>query len=611
MALVALVLSIPFASAGAGGCSGSASTTTSACTWPGPSGCAAASARRPRPATRWARTGSPSRSRRCRGSASARPSSARSSRSASSPALTALAALRRARPGRRAARGDAGRDLLPRRLLLRPGRLQGDRPRRSSSSPSPSACATSTATAPTVGDAAAEGPRAGSALGSAVLAWRWPAGSSSPTASPGSPGRSRSSRSGASPCPRCGAALAPRALLRFLLRPATLLGDRRARPGWRSLPRWSGPSASSTPSTRSPGRNTYGPVSPIEALGVWPAANYRLDAAGGAQLTGLAGAIGALAVLARRRLVGAAARAGGAARARRLRRPLPRRAAVQRRLLAGQGADDRRPAGDAGRDPAAAARPSATVTVARDADRVRARLDGARGRLRRRRRLLQLPGPARRPGRPAGPRRRAARLPADPARRTGPLRRPGPLRGLRADGRRHPRAAGRVPRRRRRAEPGEALRHRRRLQPDRLRLLLARHPRPLPLRGHRPRRLEQPGPARASSASPRPPPTCSGNGPAKTPEDRHVLLEGTDAGGPGGLRRAGDPHPPRQARARLALPGAAIGRKARWDARQTCCDSGERNRADAAARPRPLAPLAAVLLALRPDPVGARLPARS
>ncbi len=46
------------------------------------------------------------------------------------------------------------------------------------------------------------------------------------------------------------------------------------------------------------GTNTYGPVSPIEALGVWPGANYRLNSAGGAQLTGLATAIGALAVLA-------------------------------------------------------------------------------------------------------------------------------------------------------------------------------------------------------------------------------------------------------------------------------------------------------------------------
>lgn len=46
------------------------------------------------------------------------------------------------------------------------------------------------------------------------------------------------------------------------------------------------------------GTNTYGPVSPIEVLGIWPASNYRLDAAGGAQLTGLATAIGTIAVLA-------------------------------------------------------------------------------------------------------------------------------------------------------------------------------------------------------------------------------------------------------------------------------------------------------------------------
>jgi hypothetical protein len=46
------------------------------------------------------------------------------------------------------------------------------------------------------------------------------------------------------------------------------------------------------------GTDTYGPVSPIEALGVWFASNYRLEAAGGAQLTGLTTAIAAIAVLA-------------------------------------------------------------------------------------------------------------------------------------------------------------------------------------------------------------------------------------------------------------------------------------------------------------------------
>ena len=58
----------------------------------------------------------------------------------------------------------------------------------------------------------------------------------------------------------------------------------------------------------------------------------------------------------RRRLVGAPPRPGGADRARRLRRPLPRLPALQRRLLPGQGADDRGAPGDAGRDPPAAGR---------------------------------------------------------------------------------------------------------------------------------------------------------------------------------------------------------------------------------------------------------------
>ena len=45
------------------------------------------------------------------------------------------------------------------------------------------------------------------------------------------------------------------------------------------------------------GTNTYGPVSPAEALGIWPASNYRLNAVGGAHLSGLATAVAALAVI--------------------------------------------------------------------------------------------------------------------------------------------------------------------------------------------------------------------------------------------------------------------------------------------------------------------------
>ena len=46
------------------------------------------------------------------------------------------------------------------------------------------------------------------------------------------------------------------------------------------------------------GSNTYGPVSPVEAFGVWPAANYRLNAAGGASDGLIAAVIGGVALIA-------------------------------------------------------------------------------------------------------------------------------------------------------------------------------------------------------------------------------------------------------------------------------------------------------------------------
>jgi hypothetical protein len=91
-------------------------------------------------------------------------------------------------------------------------------------------------------------------------------------------------------------ALAPRALLRFLLRPATLVAIV-ALVGLAVVVTIAGPFGFAHGVNKVAGANTYGPVSPIEALGVWPAADYRLDAAGGAPLAGLAGAIGALAML--------------------------------------------------------------------------------------------------------------------------------------------------------------------------------------------------------------------------------------------------------------------------------------------------------------------------
>jgi len=91
-------------------------------------------------------------------------------------------------------------------------------------------------------------------------------------------------------------ALAPRALARFLLRPATLaaIGVLAVLAVVVTV---AGPFGFASGFNKVAGSNTYGPVSPIEALGIWPAANYRLNAAGGAPLAGLAGAVGALAML--------------------------------------------------------------------------------------------------------------------------------------------------------------------------------------------------------------------------------------------------------------------------------------------------------------------------
>jgi hypothetical protein len=91
-------------------------------------------------------------------------------------------------------------------------------------------------------------------------------------------------------------ALRPRSLLRILLRPVTLLGI--VVLAGLALLLTVGPLGFAGSFNKVAGSNTYGPVSPVEALGVWWTPNYRLNAAGGAHLAGLAGAIGALGVLA-------------------------------------------------------------------------------------------------------------------------------------------------------------------------------------------------------------------------------------------------------------------------------------------------------------------------
>src|SRR6476620_10656309 len=88
----------------------------------------------------------------------------------------------------------------------------------------------------------------------------------------------------------------PRALLRFLLRPLTLLTIV-VLGGLAVVLTIAGPFGFAHGFNKVAGSNTYGPVSPLEALGIWPAANYRLDAVGGADLPGLAGAISILALL--------------------------------------------------------------------------------------------------------------------------------------------------------------------------------------------------------------------------------------------------------------------------------------------------------------------------
>jgi hypothetical protein len=96
--------------------------------------------------------------------------------------------------------------------------------------------------------------------------------------------------------PEVRAALRPQALLRFLLRPVTLFAIL-VLAGFAVLVTVVGPFGFAGSFNKVAGSNTYGPVSPLEALGVWPASNYRLDAAGGARLPGLAGTISILALL--------------------------------------------------------------------------------------------------------------------------------------------------------------------------------------------------------------------------------------------------------------------------------------------------------------------------
>jgi hypothetical protein len=91
-------------------------------------------------------------------------------------------------------------------------------------------------------------------------------------------------------------ALRPRALLRFLLRPLTLLAI--VVLAGLAVLAVVGPFGFAGGFNKVAGSNTYGPVSPLETLGVWWTSNYRLDAVGSAALPWLAGAIAIVALLA-------------------------------------------------------------------------------------------------------------------------------------------------------------------------------------------------------------------------------------------------------------------------------------------------------------------------
>ncbi len=96
--------------------------------------------------------------------------------------------------------------------------------------------------------------------------------------------------------PEFRAALRPRALLRRLATPWTLAWVAGLSAAVVFLG-FVGPYAFASGFGAVASSDTYGSVSPLEALGVWPTANYRIDGAGGVPLPGVAGAIGVIAVL--------------------------------------------------------------------------------------------------------------------------------------------------------------------------------------------------------------------------------------------------------------------------------------------------------------------------
>lgn len=95
--------------------------------------------------------------------------------------------------------------------------------------------------------------------------------------------------------PQVRRALRPKALLRLLVKPLTIVALL-VLAGLAVLA-LVGPFGFGSTFNQVAGSNTYGPVSPVETLGVWWTSNYRLDAVGSAVLPGLTGAIAVVALL--------------------------------------------------------------------------------------------------------------------------------------------------------------------------------------------------------------------------------------------------------------------------------------------------------------------------
>jgi hypothetical protein len=97
--------------------------------------------------------------------------------------------------------------------------------------------------------------------------------------------------------PEVRSALAPRRLWRTIARPAALLAALGIAIGVLVLG-LVGPFGFGKSVADVQGANTFGPVSPAEALGFWTSSNYRLDTAGGARLPWATSAVAALALFA-------------------------------------------------------------------------------------------------------------------------------------------------------------------------------------------------------------------------------------------------------------------------------------------------------------------------